>query len=139
MTEEDALSWLAALPAAVRTALLADPDGDLQPDLIHRMPSLVVKTYWAGNPDAGRCELWPQYAASLRKGRRVFDAWWNGLSEDNQAALVEHRGGPVPNEYRAAVDDLRPLGVAVFDGATSTGPFQLHPLVVDYLNLQADV
>jgi len=48
---EDALSWLAGRPRAVQTALLANPSGDLPPDIITRMPSLVVKTYRASNPD----------------------------------------------------------------------------------------
>ena len=136
---EAALSWLVALPAAVRAALLADPGGDLPPDLIHRMSSLVVKTYWTTAADAGRWGLRPRYAAELREGRRMFDAWWKGLSPDTRAGLVKHRHGLVPNEYREAVGDLRPFGVAVYAGATSTERFRLHPLVVDYLGLHANM
>jgi hypothetical protein len=136
---EDALSWLSALPAAVRAALLGDPGGDLPPDLIHRMSNLVVNKYWTTGADAGRWVLRPRYVAELWEGRRAFDAWWMGMSPATRAGLVKHRHGLVPNEYREAVGDLRPFGVGVYDSATSTGRFRLHPLVVDYLSLHANM
>jgi hypothetical protein len=136
--EEDSLSWLAGLPREVQVALLASPAGELPPNLMARMPSLVVKTYWSGNPDAGQWELHPQYAAAVRDGRRRLDSWWNHLAPDTRAALVRHRDDLVPNEYRPAVGDLGPLGVAVYTDATSTGPFRLHPLVSAYVELRAD-
>lgn len=137
MTEE-ALSWLATLPRPVQAALLADPGGDLPPDLITRVPTLVVKTYWDSNPHAGRWELHPQYAAAVRQGRTRLDNWWHDLPPHTRAALVEHRDGQVPNEHRAAVGGLGPLGVAVYADATTAGPFRLHPVVIAYLDFQVD-
>ncbi|HET7073799.1 MAG TPA: hypothetical protein VFI55_06925 [Mycobacterium sp.] len=135
---EDALSWLAALPRAVQTALLANPSGDVPPDIITRMPSLVVKTYWTSNPDAGRWELHRQYATAATDGRARLDRWWKSLPLATRDALVEHRDGLVPNEHRAYVADLGALGVAVYVGASSAGEFSLHPLVSAYLDLHAE-
>ncbi len=136
--KEDALSWLAGLPREVQIALLASPTGDLPPAVMARMPSLVAKTYWAGNHDAAQWELHPRYAADVREGRRRLDSWWNDLPQDTRAALVQHRDDLVPNEYRSAVGQLGPLGVAVYADATSTAPFRLHPLVSAYLELHAN-
>jgi hypothetical protein len=73
----------------------------------------------------------------VREGRARLDHWWDGLPADTGDVLVEHRDGLVPNEHRAYVGDLRPLGVAIYADATSTGPFSLHPLVSAYLELHA--
>ena len=76
----------------------------------------------------------------MREARARLDDWWNdpSLSPDTRAALVSHRDGMVPNEYRAAVGNLQPFGAVVYADATSTGPFRLDPLVVAYLDLHAD-
>jgi hypothetical protein len=48
---EDALSWLAGLPRAVQTALLANPSGDLPPDPCEQPDgSFRVKRYGESSP-----------------------------------------------------------------------------------------
>ncbi|WP_204081165.1 hypothetical protein [Mycobacterium riyadhense] len=67
--------------------------------------------------------------------QRLENWWWNDLTEDAQAALIEHRGGLVPGEYRPAVMSLMPGGVIVADDLV--GPFPLPPMVKAYTEKMA--
>jgi hypothetical protein len=73
----------------------------------------------------------------VRAVRRQLYEWWNGLPADVRDKLLEHRGCPIPNQYRAALGRLEPLGVAVYADATSSGSIRLHPLISAYLELRA--
>lgn len=68
--------------------------------------------------------------------QRLDNWWWNDLTEDQRAALIEHRGGSVPGEYREVVKSLMPGGVIVADDLV--GPFPLPPMVKSHVEKMAE-
>jgi hypothetical protein len=92
--------------------------------------------YWVAGPDNARSwRLSPSEANALEDERLRLDQWWEGRSEAERAALIEHRGGQLPGELRDAVKDHIPGGLALGDDLV--GPFTMPPLMVAYVEMVA--
>jgi len=134
MTDNDFPAFFAQLPIEHRAALLANPRGTCR----HTSPaaSRPTSTQGSGTTTApGYGQLDPLEATALTKERARLDQWWERRSEADRAALIEHRGGPMPAELRDAVMDHIPGGVVLGDDLV--GPFTVPPMMAAYLEMVA--
>ena len=138
MTDNDVQAVFAQLSIEHRAALLANPHGALPTHIVERLMRTghVYTAYWPNGPDSPRAwRLWPSDADALEDERSRLDLWWQRRSEAERAALIEHRGGPIPGELRGAVMDHVPGGVVLGDDLT--GPFTMPPMIAAYVEMVA--
>ncbi|WP_273734179.1 hypothetical protein [Mycolicibacterium septicum] len=136
MTDSELPEVFNHLPLEHRAALLANPHGALPGPLAEKLVGHIYTAHWVNAPNnTRRWRLRPSEATALEDERLRLDQWWERRSESERAALIEHRGGPLPGELRDAVKDHMPGGVVLGDDLT--GPFTMPPLMVTYVEMVA--
>jgi hypothetical protein len=137
VADNDSLAWFHQLSSIDdKVALLANPYGELPAELVVRLsrhePLVVIRT---SETEPSVSKLLPSAADALGTERQRLDAWWHDRTFELRAALIKHRSGLIPADYRTAVIDCMPGGVIVADD--HTGPFPLPPMMAVYVEWKA--
>lgn len=136
MTQEQPLSWFYQLRRDHQVALLANPHGSLPRGLAELLVDRIYMAYWTEQQDdTWHWQLHAAEANALEDERLRLDQWWGRRSGAERAALIEHRGGLIPGEYREAVKDHIPGGVILADDLV--GPFPLPTMMAAYVEMRA--